>query len=97
MIRVWDVEESNCTGVFTGHTGTVRIIALSSAEDLLVSGSHDGTACVWRITDDGLVCLHILRGHDGVIFGVTFAGVEDSQVVTAGLDASVRIWDPKDG
>lgn len=83
--------------MFTAHTGTVRIITLSSAEDLLVSGSHDGTACVWRITDDGIVCLHTLRGHEGVIYCVKFAGVEDSLVVTAGLDASIRVWEPKDG
>jgi F-box and WD-40 domain protein CDC4 len=83
--------------VLTAHTGTVRTIAVSSAEDLLLSGSHDGTACVYRILDDGLVCLQTLRGHEGVIFCVTFAGDEDSQVVTAGIDASIRVWDLEDG
>jgi F-box and WD-40 domain protein CDC4 len=75
-IRVWDVAEGNCTGVVTAHTGTVRTIAVSSAEHLLISGSQDGTACVWRITDDGLVCFTPCEAMQGFIFRVTFAGVE---------------------
>ncbi|KAE9375280.1 WD40 repeat-like protein [Stipitochalara longipes BDJ] len=96
-IRVWDVVDGTCTHVLAAHTGTVRNLALSNSENLLVSGSQDGTACVWRITDDEVQLLHILRGHEGVIFSVAFARDEDSKVVTVGLDTSVRVWNPKDG
>jgi WD40 repeat protein len=62
-----------------------------------VSASHDGTACVWQITDAGPICLHTLRGHEGTVYCVALAGNEDSQVVTAGADSSVKVWDVKNG
>lgn len=92
-IRVWDVAKGNCAIVLTAHTGTVRTTALSSAEHLLASGSQDGTACVWRVTEDGLLCLHTLEGHEGAIICVAFAGDAESRILTAGMDASIRVWD----
>lgn len=96
-IRIWDVEEGICTGVFTNHTETVRKLVLSSAEDRLLSGSYDGTSCVWSITNEGLECLHTLRGHEGAIYCIAFVGNGDSRVVTGGADATVRLWDIDDG
>lgn len=72
-------------------------MVVASAEDLVLSGSYDGTACIWRITDDGLECLHTLQAHDGAIYCVAFAGDQDLQVVTAGASASIRVWDIEDG
>lgn len=90
-LRVWNTTNKECAIAY-GHSDTVRVIALSRQQDILVSGSHDREARVWRITEDGLVCLHTLQGHTGTIFSVGFAGVKESQIVTAGEDSSIRLW-----
>ncbi|CAH2045156.1 unnamed protein product [Thlaspi arvense] len=47
-IKVWDVEESKCTGVLVGHTGTVKSMSSHPTNsDLLVSGSRDGCFALW--------------------------------------------------
>ncbi|RFU35385.1 hypothetical protein B7463_g940, partial [Scytalidium lignicola] len=96
-LRLWDLANGQCIAVSTMHTGTIRSLAVTVPENLLVSGSYDGTACIWRITDNGLVCLHTLRSHEGrKIYGVALNDV-GKQVVTAGADAQVRIWNQEDG
>jgi hypothetical protein len=50
----------------TAHTEKVRTIAVSSADHLLISGSQDGTPCVGRITDDGLVCFTRCEAMQGL-------------------------------
>ncbi|TVY81596.1 F-box/WD repeat-containing protein [Lachnellula suecica] len=95
-LRYWDLVSGKCLSVSTAHTGTIRSIALSASEDLLVSGSYDGTACLWRVSDTELVCLHTLRAKAGPIYCVAF---NDSakQVVTAGSEAQVRVWNQENG
>jgi len=83
--------------VIAAHTGTVRVITLSKAGDLLVSGGDDGTASIWRIANDGLVRLHILNHHENGICRIAFLGNGRSQVATAGFDGALKIWDVQDG
>ncbi|XP_010528229.1 PREDICTED: denticleless protein homolog [Tarenaya hassleriana] len=49
-IKVWDVEESKCTGVLIGHTGTIKSLCSHPINsDLLVSGSRDGSFALWDL------------------------------------------------
>ncbi|ESQ32698.1 hypothetical protein EUTSA_v10004025mg [Eutrema salsugineum] len=49
-IKVWDVEETKCTGVLIGHTGTVKsLCSHPTNSDLLVSGSRDGCFALWDL------------------------------------------------
>jgi F-box/WD-40 domain protein 7 len=41
------------------------------------------------------MCLHLLHGHEGVVYCVVFAEVAGKRIVTGGADAFVRIWDPE--
>ncbi|KAI3985633.1 hypothetical protein MKX01_033916, partial [Papaver californicum] len=49
-IKIWNVEERVCVGVFTGHTGSVKsVCAHPSNGDLIVSGSRDGSFAQWDL------------------------------------------------
>ncbi|KAJ8750096.1 hypothetical protein K2173_014011 [Erythroxylum novogranatense] len=49
-IKVWDVQEKKCTGVLTGHTGSVKsLYSHPTNSDLLVSGSRDESFAIWDL------------------------------------------------
>ena len=58
----------------------------------LVTGSDDGTAKVWGITDQGASELMTLAAEEGVISGVAFSG-DGTQVMTGSENSAVKIWD----
>ena len=65
-IRGWEVVGGEkCTGVLTGPHQHNSKPCVDCQRRYPRLGSHDGTACVWRITDDGVVCLPTLQGHGG--------------------------------
>ncbi|KAK9052396.1 hypothetical protein SSX86_029025 [Deinandra increscens subsp. villosa] len=49
-IKVWDSQERKCLLALTGHTGSVKSIsAHPSNNDIIVSGSRDGSFTLWDI------------------------------------------------
>ncbi|KAI4197445.1 MAG: hypothetical protein LQ348_002164 [Seirophora lacunosa] len=45
-LRVWDLVSGTCTSVLMGHQASVRCLEIHG--DLVVSGSYDTTAKIWR-------------------------------------------------
>jgi WD40 repeat protein len=58
----------------------------------LVTGSDDGTAKVWGVTDHGASELMTLAAQEGRISGVAFSG-DGTQVMTGSETSAVKIWD----
>jgi WD40 repeat protein len=50
-VKVWDVGAQKNIATLAGHTGAVRIARFSPAENLIASGSYDGTVKVWRLKE----------------------------------------------
>ncbi|KAF5739603.1 transducin family protein [Tripterygium wilfordii] len=49
-IRLWDAKNGICTGVLTGHTGSVKSVSCHPTNsDLIVSGSRDGSFTIWDL------------------------------------------------
>ncbi|PWA57632.1 transducin/WD40 repeat-like superfamily protein [Artemisia annua] len=49
-IRVWDTQEKKCIATLTGHTGSVKSISVHpSNNDVIVSGSRDGSVALWDL------------------------------------------------
>lgn len=90
-IALWRVGEAGPVRVVVGHEGPVVGLALSPDGQSLASASWDGTA---RITPLAGGQARVLEGHHGNVNAVAF--MPDGRVVTAGYDATLRIW-PKDG
>ncbi|GMS89255.1 hypothetical protein PENTCL1PPCAC_11430 [Pristionchus entomophagus] len=56
--RVWTLDDGECTNVYTGHTGSVNCVSLSTSETLgdlcIASASGDESVHVWKIPQSGL-------------------------------------------
>jgi len=45
--RLWSVDRSKCLMRYTGHQGSVNSVKFHPGQDLVITGSGDGTAHVW--------------------------------------------------
>jgi len=89
-IALWRPGEPQPAAVLTGHTAPVVALAVSPDGQTLASASWDHSARLWPL-DGGAP--RVLEGHAQNVNGVAFAR---DGVVTAGYDATLRIW-PRDG
>lgn len=76
--------------VMNGHTMAIKCVALSSDNKQIVTGSDDGTAKVWTVSDGSLVAN--LVKHDAPINDVAFSP-DGKLIATASQDKTARIWD----
>jgi cytochrome c len=88
---IWQLGQEVPAAVVTGHSGPIAGLAVSPDGRLLASASWDGTA---RITPLDGGSARVLDGHRGPVNAVAF--LADGRIVTAGYDATLRIW-PTDG
>ncbi|HLA92193.1 MAG TPA: BTAD domain-containing putative transcriptional regulator [Actinomycetota bacterium] len=90
-VPVWDAR-GTLRFVLTGHTDGAHWLDWSPDSSALVTGSDDGTARVWGITDHGAPELMTLAAQEGVISGVAFSG-DGTQVMTGSETSAIKIWD----
>ena len=70
LVRVWDVDRWEELQSFTGHTGGIVCIALSSDGRYALSGGHDHTVRLWRLPDPAEIAPpgdrpFVVMAHDG--------------------------------
>lgn len=70
------------------------VMAFSSNEAILATGSTDGKVRLWE-TKTGHV-QHTLDAHKGTVFAVAISP-NDKFIATAGTDRAIRIWNLEDG
>ncbi|XP_028905545.1 NACHT domain- and WD repeat-containing protein 1 [Ornithorhynchus anatinus] len=73
----------------TGCHQGITAMEWSSANELLVVGSEDGTLVVWNMQDNQVV--HILTGHTGEVRCVKVFG-EGSYAISSSTDHTLRMW-----
>ncbi|MFJ3799898.1 WD40 repeat domain-containing protein [Streptomyces sp. NPDC090088] len=100
IIRVHDLETGEPTATLEGHTDFINAL-VNLGEDMIASGSNDGTIRVWRASDGAplgpplhtdeytINCLAVLNGLDPDHAGPFVAG--------AGDDGRIQIWDVPTG
>ncbi len=85
---------AKCLAQFIGHTSVVTWVSFASADEMVVSGSLDGTVRVWNARSGA--CVRVLQGHsDGILCGEL--GSKDKYVATGSMDCSVRLWSMASG
>lgn len=94
LIKIWDVTSGRLLQTLTGHKRGVWSVSCTFAQEmLLVSGSADRTVKIWRLSDD-FSCIKTFEGHSNSILRVGFIN-NGLQVVSAGSDGLMKIWDLK--
>jgi WD40 repeat protein len=49
VVRLWDIDSHQEIKRFVGHTGSVAALDANPTQQLLVSGSFDTTARIWKL------------------------------------------------
>eukprot|EP01114_Cavostelium_apophysatum_P006392 TRINITY_DN1767_c0_g2_i1.p1 TRINITY_DN1767_c0_g2~~TRINITY_DN1767_c0_g2_i1.p1 ORF type:complete len:704 (+),score=172.37 TRINITY_DN1767_c0_g2_i1:218-2113(+) len=80
-------EMLNCKGTFTGHSGPVWGLAISS-DGFVVSASSDTTIKIWDVAN--FKCKQTLTGHEGIVHAVVVWG---NKLCSGSSDKTIRIWD----
>ncbi|WP_091947147.1 c-type cytochrome [Methylorubrum salsuginis] len=86
-IALWRLGLPEPERVLEGHAGPVVGLAVSPDGQTLASAAWDGTARLWPLAGGSGP---VLEGHKGNVNAVAF--LPDGRAVTAGADATVRVW-----
>ena len=96
-VVLWDVASGRKIRPLSGHTESVRAVALdhqSVAAKRCVSVGSDKAAIVWDVASGKR--LHTLRGHDGTVTSVE-VGPHNQYVLTGAADGKAILWDLESG
>jgi cytochrome c len=86
-LRVFFLVALAGSAVAQGHGGPIRALAVAPAGDVVVSGSFDASAIVWRLSDG--VAARVLRFHAGGVNAV--AALPDGGIATGGADGRIAV------
>jgi cytochrome c len=91
-IAVWRLGREQPDAVLEGHGAPVVALAVSSDGKSMASASWDHTVRVWPLVGGagGGRAARVLEGHAQNVNGVAF--LPNGRVVSAGYDATIRIW-----
>jgi WD40 repeat protein len=80
--------------VFVGHSEPIFGVAFAPDNEVILTGSVDGTARLWDIK----TCKELKRfvGHAGSVWNVAFSP-NGRTILTASRDKTARLWDVKSG
>ncbi|BGP16908.1 hypothetical protein JCM10213_007352 [Rhodosporidiobolus nylandii] len=98
LIRVYDLNRFN-TQLLEGHDDVVLCLGRSADGEVLVSGSKDNTARVWKALpgDDGeeavWSCVGRAEGHVESVGAVAVSKRDKHLLITASQDRTAKIWD----
>ncbi|GAA5868193.1 hypothetical protein JCM1840_006178 [Sporobolomyces johnsonii] len=99
LIRVYDLNRFN-TALLEGHEDVVLCLTRSADGEVLVSGSKDKTARVWKAMpgsseseEPTWACVGRAEGHVESVGAIAVSKKERNFLVTASQDRTAKIWD----
>ncbi|PSR83111.1 WD repeat domain-containing protein [Coniella lustricola] len=104
-------DEWETVAVLNEHEGDVKCVAWCPdvpgrtaagkyGADVLATSSYDDTVRIWREDGDGeWVCVAVLEGHNGTVWGVIWEANPDRtkfpRLLTFSADRTIRVWTMK--
>jgi WD40 repeat protein len=86
-IRVWDVVSGLCSYIIRSHTDSITRINV--LDNLLISGSHDQTVCIYDLAAG--IELQRLEGHTNYPYLFSFS--EDKTCMAVACSGGdIKIW-----
>lgn len=92
-VRIWDPNTGELVLELSDHRRSVRCLAFSTHNSLLVSGSDDGTIKVWDLADGGNM-VKTLKEHRDAVRGLAWAP-NDNVLCSVGNKQKAVLWDMK--
>ena len=92
IVRCWQRDGRKTLWTVSPHDDLVYSVSVGAAE--VFAGSADGTVSQLRKVDGKE--LRRLQGHSGAVLAVALSP-DGTRLATAGVDRSLRIWDPGTG
>lgn len=88
LIKIWDLDKTECISVLEGHSGPVYCIELLQAGNL-ISGSFDTTIKIWDLNTGK--SLFTLKGHT---FDINCLELfpNNQFLISGSSDKSIRLW-----
>lgn len=87
--RLWDIRKGDCVRILRGCNSPVSSLAISPLGNLLAVAGESGNIYLYDLIASKMLCS--LRGHQGAVNSLAFSA-DGLQVVSGGLDCSVRVW-----
>jgi WD40 repeat protein len=91
VARIWNAASGELLQTLRGHLGALNVASYGPGG--ILTASDDSTARIWDTSGDSF---KVLTGHLDAIGDAAFDSLGD-RVVTVSRDASVRLWDAREG
>ena len=89
-LMFWDISTGRIISTFTGHSDLIDVIALSSDDQLALSGSHDKTVRLWDLKSGKAIAT--FTGHQKLIEAVAISP-DQKYVLSGSKDNTMKLWD----
>jgi WD40 repeat protein len=89
VLRFWDFQGKEAIAA-KSEGGSIYSIAISSDSQTVATGHQDGTIRLW---DRQGTLLRTLRGHTGIVEGLSFSPNSDQFLASASRDRTIILWE----
>lgn len=97
QLRIYNLETLDCE-ILHGHYEIVLCVCSSNDRTMMITGSKDNSAIVWKIgnfperSNITFESMAVLSGHTGPVSAVSMPKTSNSFVFTASHDRTVKFW-----
>lgn len=87
---LWEIFSKQEEAVFEKHSESVSCLAINNDENMLYSGSWDGTICIWDLNKK--ICLESIFGAHSSGISCLALSRNGSFIATGSADKTVKLW-----
>jgi WD40 repeat protein len=93
QIKIYNVNDGSEISTLSGHTSSIRDLALTNNGYLLASSSEDLKVCIWYLTTNTIK--FTLTGHTSRVYGLKM--ISNEMLASGSADKSISLWNITSG